>query len=500
MGCLVVSSDDYKVSKRHDKDLLTTDLVHGQSDETKISDHPNKLLQQDQMASLSLKLTPDKMLAFLSINPDFPVEFDDTNLLDYLACHRIIHGLCTDRINSLIRSAEPVHLIPIAAGTPCGKGKNGQVVYFHKLPVKSPRIDEQGKVNFHDIQPSIHVKKGDIIAAQIPPTRGNPGFNVYGEEIPGMLGDEGRFKTDGGIIIKGNKAIAAMDGTLSWDEHGNVSVSRFYRVNNDVNFATGNINFDGDVCIKGNVKPGFIVHAEGDIRIGGLVDNAEVVSKTGSIIVDGPILGRNQLIIKAGCDVKARYIQNATVEAGNSIFVDEYVTRSCLKAGNRIDISRGKGLILGKNVICCKNVLIVNNITNPEEVRITIEGFNPDDYKKRIAQINNQIEEGTNVLSKLAQSVSRYPDQDKNQEITEEYEQWFDKTRNLERHLELLYLDKLSLEEVLRDVVGRGMVHILQGLASKLDVTIRGIRTTINSSYGKTRIYYDQESRMIRMD
>lgn len=40
----------------------------------------------------------------------------------------------------------------------------------------------------------------------------------------------------------------------------------------------GNIDFPGEVRIKGDVKPGFSVKAKGDILIGGVIEAATVVS------------------------------------------------------------------------------------------------------------------------------------------------------------------------------------------------------------------------------
>ncbi len=485
---------------RYDVGRLTSDLVYRQSNEIKISDDVDIQIGEEQIVSLSIQVSPDKMLAFLTIEPTFPPELDEQNLLDFLAYHGIRHGIYKDKIRSLVKAAQPLHLFPIAAGTPPGKGLPGDIAYFHKLPVKSLKMDEKGRVNYYDINDHVYVKTGEIVAMKIAPAPGKAGKNVYGEKIPGLLGQEASFQIGRGIAIFDDKAVAVIDGTLIRDDKGRISVSRLFRLNTDVNFASGNIRFDGDVSIAGNVQPGFKVHAEGDIHIYGMVDNAEIISESGSIVVDGPILGRTQVSLRAYRDIRAQYIQNAVIEAGNNIYVEDYVTRCSLKAGNKIDISGGKGLVLGNNTLYSKNALIVKNITNPEEVEVTIEGFKPDDYRKRILDIDKKIAEGTNLLNKLAQEKMNYFQDDKSQDNHKKYNQVLGKTFHIEKRLELLYQEKLSLEDVLREVLGRGMVHILQGPVHMLELSIRGSKTTINSSYGKARIYYDQESRMIKMD
>lgn len=80
-------------------------------------------------------------------------------------------------------------------------------------------------------------------------------------------------------------------------EGDRISVSNHLEIDGDVDFKTGNINFDGFVTIKGTVADGFSVVAVKDVEILGTIGIGsvkEVVSKEGSIYIKGGIAGKKQ--------------------------------------------------------------------------------------------------------------------------------------------------------------------------------------------------------------
>ena len=102
----------------------------------------------------------------------------------------------------------------------------------------------------------------------------------------------------------------------------------------------------GSVIVQGNVKSGFTINANGDLQVNGIVEAAEIVAE-GDVIINRGIQGQGKGIIKAGRDFKVRYIENATVEAGENINIAEASMHSCLLAGKNIKLDGKKGLIVG---------------------------------------------------------------------------------------------------------------------------------------------------------
>ena len=79
---------------------------------------------------------------------------------------------------------------------------------------------------------------------------------------------------------------------------GKVFVSDTFEVLADVDTSTGDINYDGNVHIKGNVRTGFCVRAKGDIIVDGVVEGAELYSD-GQIILKRGIQGMNRGLLQA---------------------------------------------------------------------------------------------------------------------------------------------------------------------------------------------------------
>ena len=73
------------------------------------------------------------------------------------------------------------------------------------------------------------------------------------------------------ISEDGTQLVASIAGSV--DFTGNVfQVKPVLEVPGDVDFSTGNINFLGDVNIRGNVLSGFTVRAMGNVRVEGVVE------------------------------------------------------------------------------------------------------------------------------------------------------------------------------------------------------------------------------------
>ena len=73
--------------------------------------------------------------------------------------------------------------------------------------------------------------------------------------------------------------IAARSGHLEFANNA-FHVRPVLEIKGDVDYGTGNIDFNGDVHIFGDVREGFDVRATGTIIINGLVEAATVEEKT----------------------------------------------------------------------------------------------------------------------------------------------------------------------------------------------------------------------------
>ena len=139
---------------------------------------------------------------------------------------------------------------------------------------------------------------------------------------------------DDGVTIR---AVAA--GMVRLQE-GRIWIDSALHIPGHVDFTTGNIEFSGDVLIHGNVVDLFKVISGGSISVAGVIEAAEVQA-AGGLIASGGIAARDKGRCQAGHDLIARYITNATVEAGNDVVVQTEVANSRVICGGKLTIEQG---------------------------------------------------------------------------------------------------------------------------------------------------------------
>lgn len=239
--------------------------------------------------------------------------------------------------------------ILIASGKPPEEGRNGYIQYHFPMDdeILRPIETEDGRVDFHHLNLIHNVKQGDLLAEKIPAVDGEDGWTVTGKVVhpapvktPVLIGGKDTIVESGT-----GQLFAAKDGHATCVD-GKPSVISVYIVKHDINFATGNIDFVGNVQIYGDVKTGFRVKAGGDIEIFGMVEAAEV-NAGGNILIKNGIFGAGHCSICAGGNILAKYVENAVLKAGKDVIVNDSISRSLVKAGGKIKVSSSSGDIVG---------------------------------------------------------------------------------------------------------------------------------------------------------
>ena len=118
----------------------------------------------------------------------------------------------------------------------------------------------------------------------------------------------------------GLRLYSEVSGHVSLTD-GRVFVSDTYEVAADVDSSTGDIDYEGNVVVRGNVITGFTVKAKGDIEVYGVVEGAYIEAE-GQIILRRGMQGMNKGILKANGNIITKFIENAEVIAGGYINTD----------------------------------------------------------------------------------------------------------------------------------------------------------------------------------
>ena len=213
-----------------------------------------------------------------------------------------------------------------------------------------PKMRDDGTVDYKNLDNISIAKEGDIIATLIPPTIGDPGYNVPGEVLPGREGKAVQMPKGAGVTVTpdGLQLKANVSGRIIYAD-GKISVSNVYEVSSDVGPETGNINFNGSVIVRGNVMTDFAIKATGNVEVFGIVEGAEIYAG-GNVLITKGILGVNKAKIRSTGNVTAKNIQNASEVIADGDIFSEAIMHSAVKARGKIEVGGSKGLLVGGNI------------------------------------------------------------------------------------------------------------------------------------------------------
>ena len=233
-----------------------------------------------------------------------------------------------------------------------------------------------------------------------------PGTDVYGKEIVAKKGNPAIVKAGKNVKESedGLRIYAAKNGEVYF-ENNIIYVEETITINGNIDNKTGNIKFNGKININGNVRSGFMVEAEGNIEVFGVVEGAKLISK-GDIIIHRGVQGNNQAYLYCLGNLKSKYIENASINSAGNVEAD-VILHSNVIAKNMITVSGRKGLIVGGNIKAGKEV-IANILGSSMGTSTIIEvGIDPkekanyEQLKKEILDIEKNIENTKKAITLL---------------------------------------------------------------------------------------------------
>ncbi len=188
--------------------------------------------------------------------------------------------------------------------------------------------------------------------------------------------------------------------TLEGDK---IFISDVYDVPVDVDNTTGDITYEGNIIVHGNVRAGFSLKASGDITIMGVVEAANVEAG-GSLTVNRGIQGMNKAVIRVGGDITTKFVENATVVCGGSLETDSLLHCNT-SAGETINVNGKNGLLVGGtaragSVVTAKQ--IGNTMGTVTNVYVGVDPM----LRKRVKELAEQITKANSDKVKLTQVVA----------------------------------------------------------------------------------------------
>ncbi len=281
---------------------------------------------QDKVTTpaLSVEVSPDHMKAWLIVGDISSIRSaDSADVVQILKDSEIlVDDSVSDRIDpflALVREDTPPDKSLIAEGRPAVDGKDGDFQRHESIEHQAQDWQGDAPVNYYEFN-SIHtVKEDDFLGTIIPADTGTAGVDVHGKRVaPRYRGREVELG-DGVETCDDDplKVIASCSGRVVFED-GKLSIKEEYRVEEDVDFGTGNIDSSVDVRVPGTIRDRFKVKSEGAITVGGAIE-AATVEAGGDLTIRGGILGRQSAAIHVGGNLVARFCEEADVTVAGDV-------------------------------------------------------------------------------------------------------------------------------------------------------------------------------------
>ncbi len=450
-------------------------------------------LQRD--GSVEVEISPDKMEAFVRLLP--PIGGRDVSVEDVKAALEkagVKFGINEDAVRSVVEEKRYGENVLIAKGIPPEKGEDGYIEYKFNAFKKPKPIDlEGGKVDLRTLNIVDNVTKGQLLAVRVPSKMGKEGKNVLGAVIPPppvkdariLAGKNTEFSADG------NELYAGTDGHVEVRD-GKINVSPVFVVRGDVDYSVGNIDFVGDVVIKGRVLPGFYVKAGGKVEVEGFVEGGFVTAGE-DIVVKMGIKGQGKSVIIASKDVFAKFVENATIEAGGNVTVGDSIINSSVKA-NAIYVSGKNGSIVGGECVAIEKIVVKSAGSNLRVKTFLEVGVDPRikaEHAKIVKDLTAyekklwEMEKGVNHIKKLREVQEQLP-----QKTEELYAKLTRARFQMMATVDRMKKRKEELEEMIDSFKREGTIVVTGVCYPGVRVTIKGVSMVVDSEIKAVKFYY----------
>jgi uncharacterized protein (DUF342 family) len=436
-------------------------------------------------AVVEVTVSADKMSAYLTlIPPSGGKNADRARIEAALNQAKVVEGLLDNAIEGAL-------MVGMADGTLVAQGVpviNGTDAQFHSLLPdtgdRSPRVDESGTVDYRELGQFSTVKVGDPLMERIPATAGSPGKNVLGEVIMPKRGKDYTFAKG----IKGAAPSPRNHDMLVAEIAGQpIPIARGVKVEptlsvKGIDLSTGNLEFEGSVNIASDVKSGMKIRVSGDLIIGGTVEAAEIHAN-GNISIRGGVIGHGEKAnesstrqdvahITSGGTITALFVENARIEAGDSIIITEVAKQSELIAGNHVIVGREgsrKGHIVGGSAHASQLIKAVV-AGSPAGLRTEIKtGLNPqlqssfyaveirlDKLQKDLAEVSRALGYARGNAQRVAQDILHKAEKT-HEKLEQEIENCELEKEELENRLQLADNARVMIS---KQIYGNVTVHV----------------------------------------
>lgn len=352
---------------------------------------------QGETNRIEIRFTNDLLKAYITLIPVNKMEpYTKEQITTELTTNRVTFGIKIDIIEEIVQKQSVYTEILIAEGEAPINGVDGYYQYFFQKEMNTkPIILEDGSVDYSSLNKIETVYTGQIIARYYKATKGKHGRSIKGQQMFARNGRELQLLKGKGFSVNEDKTIYRSDieGKIEY-KNDKIEISNILIIEGNVDTLTGDVNFSGDITVKGNVMTGTRVKAGGNILVTGHVEAADLVAG-GEVILQNGMQGGGKGKVTAGGHVSGKFFEQVTIEAVGNVNANAIMHCNITSKGEVI-VSGKRGVIVGGvlNAVSGVTATIIGSLA---EVLTDVNiGYKKDPVPKifkREEEIKNLIEE-----------------------------------------------------------------------------------------------------------
>ncbi|HJV34196.1 FapA family protein [Geomonas sp.] len=300
---------------------------------------------------LDIHFAPDASTCVVSYEPFGGPVLSEKDLREFIAHCGINTGLQEETVQEVVSQAaagKALHGLLLAQGSPMVPGEDGRISLNRDGSAPAERSAlEQDRLDFHQVQDFFNVEQGTLVATVLLPGEGEPGVTVFGAPIPAPPGKPVAVKLGKNVALLDDAKIVASCSGRVFCNGSDISVEDVYLVRGDVDYKTGNIDFNGFVEVSGDVLDGFKVRAAKGLLVRGNI-GACSVSSDGDISFCG-MNGQGSGVLQCGGTMMANFIYETRVEVAGDLLVESEIRLCGIRSLGSVRVNR-RGIVGGECV------------------------------------------------------------------------------------------------------------------------------------------------------
>ena len=440
-----------------------------------------KILDSDSIVVIA----PDEMSAtiFLTAHPSGQ-SYSEEDILALLKNNGVKQGIDEDLIKEIVTQGMYSKMITVARGKEAIDGQDGYFQFFFRTELTmTPKINPDGSVDYLDMDIFEPVTKDQKIVEYHKATMGKMGFSVTGKLILPRRGKEKPAIRGRNFYIddNGENYYSSINGRVEY-ENSRILISDMFVIQGNLTPKIGNVHFDGDVHIRGNVQNGMEIRATGGVVIDGIVESATIVAGKDIILRQGALGNYKGYVESTNGNIFGKFFEAITVRCKQNLSCN-YLMNCDVNAGTMVEIAGKKGSIIS-GITKALVSIVADSVGNINEIPTTICVGADNELqaeiqrvKRQILKTNSEIDIFENALEKQVQLREK---------ITLALEMKHTEKEELEeREKELL--------EMLRVAVGAVIVvkdTVYPGTTIKIDTETLALKSKLENIFFKKKDDY----------